>query len=424
MKVVYLSPAGHLGGAERCLLEMLATVRAARPAWPLFLVAAADGPLLARARSLGVTSSVLPFPPRLARLGDAPLAPQASGASVSRLRRLGGYIGAILPSVRYARLLGSLLAGLRPDVIHSNGLKMDVLGARTRPAGSALIWHVHDYVSSRPLTSRLLQHHSARCTVAIANSHSVAADIRKICGKLPVSTVHNTVDLETFSPLPQTTVSAGTSVEPGKSGSPDVADLDKLCGLSPAPAGTVRVGLVATMAHWKGHEVFLEALVRLPASSPVRGYVVGGAVYQPDGSQHSPAELKAAAERLGIADRVGLTGFVEEPATIMRALDVVVHASTQPEPFGLVVAEAMACGRAVIASAAGGVLEIIEPGVNALAHPPGNSGALADAIERLVADPALRVRLGRAAREAAVRQFSRERLTQQLLSTYESVAGF
>src|SRR5207247_439443 len=65
-------------------------------------------------------------------------------------------------------------------------------------------------------------------------------------------------------------------------------------------------------------------------------------------------------------DRVGFTGFLDDPASAMRALDIVVHASTQPEPFGLVIAEGMACGRAVIASRSGGSVEFIESGTNAL----------------------------------------------------------
>lgn len=71
----------------------------------------------------------------------------------------------------------------------------------------------------------------------------------------------------------------------------------------------------------------------------------------------------------------------------MRALDIVVHASTQPEPFGLVIAEAMACGRAVIASQAGGAAEIIDPGENALGLPPGDAAVLAERIVQLAQMP-------------------------------------
>ena len=98
----------------------------------------------------------------------------------------------------------------------------------------------------------------------------------------------------------------------------------------------------------------------------------------------------------------------------MRALDVVVHASTRPEPFGLVIAEAMACGRAVITSGTGGAGELVRDGVDAVTHRPGDAVDLASRIERLAADAALRARLGRAARDTAERRFDAARLARRV----------
>ena len=132
----------------------------------------------------------------------------------------------------------------------------------------------------------------------------------------------------------------------------------------------------------------------LPPGLPIRGYVIGDAVYQTDGSQHHIEDLRALAARLGVGERVGFTGFVMDPASAMRTLDIVVHASTQPEPFGLVIAEGMACGRAVIASEAGGAAEIIALSQSVLGHPAGDVAALAKGIERLALDAGLRARMG------------------------------
>ena len=184
----------------------------------------------------------------------------------------------------------------------------------------------------------------------------------------------------------------------------------------------MRVGLVATFARWKGHHVFLEAIARLPPSLNVRAYVIGGAVYETGNSQVSIEELRQASARLGLTDRVGFTGVVEDPAPAIRALDVVVHASTEPEPFGLVIAEAMACGRALVMSPGGGAAELVTPGVDALACAPGDAGALARSIEHLAADAGLRQRLGQAARAAAERRFARRRLANELREVYESIA--
>ena len=105
----------------------------------------------------------------------------------------------------------------------------------------------------------------------------------------------------------------------------------------------------------------------------------------------------------------------------MRALDIVVHASTDPEPFGLVIAEAMACGKPVVVSRAGGAVELTEPGVNALAHEPGDVPALARCLADLVRDADLRDRLGRAALISARQRFARSRMARELAPIYQSL---
>jgi glycosyltransferase involved in cell wall biosynthesis len=180
----------------------------------------------------------------------------------------------------------------------------------------------------------------------------------------------------------------------------------------------VRVGLVAAYARWKGHEVFLDAVARLPDDLPARFYVVGGPLYKSAGSQHSTESLKAKAEALGLSGRVGFTGHRAEPADVYRALDVVVHASTRPEPFGRVIVEAMACGRAVVASQTGGAVELFEDGSSALGCPPGDPVALAAALARLVSGPGLRRSLGANGRAAAVARFDRTRLAGEWEQVY------
>jgi len=405
MKIVYLNPSGQLGGAERCLLDILWSVRTAKPDWSLRLVTSDDGPLVSECNALGVPTTVVKSPTALARLGDAgaggPAGRQQSRWSLLREMFLTG------PTAwRYARELRRTLRELSPDVIHSNGFKMHVLAIWARPRGVPIIWHIHDYVSARPMMARLLRRYAKRCALAIANSQSVAADVKAVCGKhLKVKTIYNGIDLKNFAP-------AGPAV-----------DLDALSGLPAANGETVRVGMLATLARWKGHETFLRAMALIPPDLPLRGYITGAALYQTNGSQHSLADLKRLAKALGVSDRVGFTGFVDQPAAAMRALDIVVHASTQPEPFGLVIAEGMACGRAVIASDGGGVTELISAETDALSHPPGDANTLAGCITRLATDPALRSKLGQAGRTTAEHRFDRARLATELVATYQSVTA-
>jgi glycosyltransferase involved in cell wall biosynthesis len=306
----------------------------------------------------------------------------------------------------YVKRLRDVIDDLAPDVVHANGFKMHLLGLWAKPHHVPIIWHVHDYVSARPMMIHLLRRYSKGCALAVANSQSVAADVKAVCGKsLRVETIYNGVDLKSFSP-------DGAAL-----------DLDALSGLPPATPETIRVGMLATMARWKGQDTFLRAMARIPTTLPVRGYIVGGALYQTNGSQYSLAELARLAHQLGISHRIGFTGFISQPAAAMRALDVVVHASTRPEPFGLVIAEGMACGRAVIVSNGGGAAELITVGANALGHPPGDADILARHIQRLATDSHLRRRLGQAGRSTAAHRFDRTRLATELIPLYRGVAA-
>src|SRR5262249_17812754 len=147
-----------------------------------------------------------------------------------------------------------------------------------------------------------------------------------------VNRIYNAIDLSRFSPT-------GTCL-----------DLDAACGLPQPSEPIIRIGLVATFAWWKGHRVFLEALSLMPRDLSLRAYIIGGPVYKTAGSQESLESLRDEVSRLGLQDRVGFTGHLDDVAEAMRSLDVVVHASTAPEPFGMVIIEGMACAKAVVVS--------------------------------------------------------------------------
>ncbi len=405
MKVIYLNPDGQLGGAERSLLLLMSSIGAARPNWHLNLIAGAEGPLIERAKELGIRANAIPFPRSLARLGDWGAA-ASNGNQLKRLALAGGFGRAGVPGVAYLHRLRRAIAQCAPDVIHTNGFKMHILGAWARPADCPLIWHIRDYVRARPVMSRLIRANAHRCTAAVVNSKSVAADLRSVCGdQLRIHQVYNGVDLNNFNPRG------------------DTANLDAMSGMDAPAGGTIRVGIVATMARWKGHEVFLRALAKLKDKVPLRGYVIGGALYQTEGSQYRVEELREMAAELGVEKMVGYTGFIDDPASAIRALDIVVHASTEPEPFGLAIAEGMACGKPVIVSVAGGAAEIVTPNVDALTYQPGDVDALAECILKLASDDELRRTIGAAARAAAEQRFDHERLVGEILPIYEGLAS-
>jgi glycosyltransferase involved in cell wall biosynthesis len=397
VRVALLSVSGDIGGSETSLLELVRGL-AARPEIEPVVVMPKDGPLAERVRALGAAARVAPMPEALTGFGE-----WSMRSAIELGRRTVTLARAAAATRRYRATMAKLLAEIGADVIHTNGFKMHVLAARAAGRGVPVVWHMHEYLTPRPLSRILLRHHLRRAAAVVANSRSVAADLAEALGPAaPISTIYNAVDLQAFAP-------AGPS-----------ADLDLMAGLPPAPADICRVGLLATFARWKGHDVFLRAIAACRA--PLRAYVLGAPVYDTAGSQLTLEELRGRATALGIADRVAFTGFASRAADAIRALDVVVHASTEPEPFGLVIAEAMACGRAVVVSRAGGAAEIVDDEIDAVATPPGDAGALAAAIDRLAADAALRARLGAAAREAAARRFDPSVFVGRFVDLYSRVS--
>lgn len=393
MRVVFLNPAGVIGGAERVLLAALRGVREHIHGAVPTVVLLADGPLREAAEQAGARVEVLPLPVELAAVGDT----QFRGAGrVSKLLALGRTAaGSALPGFDFLRRFQTILRRLRPHVVHSNGLKTHLLSRVVVPTGVPVSWHVHDLYSERPLMARLLKRVTGGVAGAVAISGAVGRDFEATVPDVPVTVVRNGVDTSHFSPADR-----------------DGRELDGLAGMEPSP-DVVRVGLVATYANWKGHGVFLQALARLPSELPVRGYVVGGPIYTTAGSQWTREELEAKAAQLGLGGRVGFVPFQTDPADVYRMLDVVVHASTQPEPFGLTIAEAMSCGRAVVVSAAGGAAELFADGVDAIGHQPGDVNGLAAAIRRLAEDADLRRRIGVSARATALDRFGVERFEDE-----------
>jgi glycosyltransferase involved in cell wall biosynthesis len=175
---------------------------------------------------------------------------------------------------------------------------------------------------------------------------------------------------------------------------------------------------VGRLVRWKGQDVFVRALALLAPRYPqLRGWLVGAADDN-EASRAFEAELRALTAQLGLQDRVTFAGRRPDVLPVMAAADVVVHSATQPEPFGLVLLEAMAVGRPLVAAAAGGVLDVVTPEVNGLLAEPNNPEALAGSLERLLLDPALAARLGAAGRQKLETGFSMQDHVERVSALY------
>lgn len=181
------------------------------------------------------------------------------------------------------------------------------------------------------------------------------------------------------------------------------------------------IGIVGRVAEWKGQAFFLEALSECSKKYPgLRGMIVGEHYQNTAGKEYFD-NLNSLVETLGLREKVVFTGFRSDIPRLVSALDVIVHSSIKPEPFGRVLIEGMACAKPVIGTSAGGVPEIIQNNVTGLLVPCGDSSAMAIAIDKVLADKKLAIALGRSARRKVEKMFTIQQHVSEILRLYNAV---
>ncbi|MCE0497272.1 MAG: glycosyltransferase family 4 protein [Methylacidiphilales bacterium] len=181
-------------------------------------------------------------------------------------------------------------------------------------------------------------------------------------------------------------------------------------GLAPE---TALIGMISVLRSWKGHATLLDAAGQIleKAKRPVC-FVIAG-----DGPGHHEIEGNIARSRW--KENIKLLGQRNDVPNVLASLDVLVLPSHAHEGIPQIVLQAQAMARAVVATTVGGIPEVVEDGVTGLLIPPRNPKALAEKIEALLADPALRTRLGQAARTKIEKQHSLDAMGERLLALYE-----
>jgi glycosyltransferase involved in cell wall biosynthesis len=182
-----------------------------------------------------------------------------------------------------------------------------------------------------------------------------------------------------------------------------------------SPNGRPLIGMFGRISRWKGQEVFLKAIAQLPE---VNAVIVGGALFDEEAYERRIRDLT---RELGIESRVVFTGHISDVMALMAACNVIAHCSTAPEPFGLVIVQAMLAGVPVIASDAGGAREIVTPGETGQLTPLQDHAALARAIRRYLDDPQWSHGVAQQARVRACETFTSEAMTKGFFRMIESL---
>ncbi len=176
-----------------------------------------------------------------------------------------------------------------------------------------------------------------------------------------------------------------------------VATVRRTLGAAP---GDVLAVLPARLQRTKGQDIAIRALALVASQVPPLMLVIAGDhAFGLDAGFRE--ELEALATRLGVRDRVRFTGFQRKMGDLYQAADIVLQPSLRPEGYGLVTAEALATGRAVIASRTGALPDLVTDGINGLLVAPGDVQGLAEALRTLASDEILREQMGSLARQGS-----------------------
>jgi glycosyltransferase involved in cell wall biosynthesis len=185
--------------------------------------------------------------------------------------------------------------------------------------------------------------------------------------------------------------------------------------------GSQLVGLFGRIDWWKGHDTFLQAMSQATEQLPhLKGLIVGAPVESSYCEQYYK-KLKVMTRSLGLENNVVFAGFRSDVPRLMSATDVIVLSSSTPEPFGRVVIEGMAAGKPVVATAAGGVLDIIQDGTNGRLVPIQNPDRMSEVIVELISNPQQAERIGRAARECVEQRFTLPLQIATLQKVYNTI---
>jgi len=183
------------------------------------------------------------------------------------------------------------------------------------------------------------------------------------------------------------------------------------------PPGSLVIGVVGNIKGWKGQETVVRAAAILKSSWPELRTLLVGTV-----ADHA---YKARLDRIvidsGLTDRVVFTGFQKDPGDYLNAMDIVIHSSVEPEPFGMVNLEAMSIGKPVISTTIGGPAEVFTDGVDGILVDPGDPDALAKRVAELLSDPQARRAIAEAGQRTVQNRFHISQTMEQIHGIYDSL---
>ncbi len=379
-KVLFVNAWHGLAGAERCLLEA-ATALKARGVTPIVALPA-RGALAAELRRLGIRARFL----NLGVMGNR----QELRSPMLLLRLFQQPIAAVR--------LAALIREERIDIVHSNSSAVAAGALGSFLARRPHVWHIREMLPERGAVGRIMRWLISRFSHRVI-CVSTAVRERLLLGSAghasKVVVIPDGIDVDAFLSL------AG--------------------GANGHPQSELRIGMNSRINPWKGQSTFVEAASLVRRRFPnTRFWVAGGCleVYEP-----LRQRIASRAENLGLDGSLVWTGHLlyQALAQLLATYDVFVLPSSQPEPLGIVMLEAMACGKPVVATRQGGPLDVVVDGVTGLLVPPNDPQAMAAAIEGLLSSEERRREMGSAGAVRVREEFTIEKHVARLMAIYQEL---
>lgn len=390
MRVLYLDHTAKMSGGEVALSRLISALT--EDVDPV-VVLAEEGPFVDRLNHLGIAVHVVPL-----RGSTGAVRKESLSNPFVAVRHLGAVVA-------YAFRLRRLIADMQVDVVHTNSLKSGFYGClAARLAGVPSVWHLRDRLAAdylpRPALMAVRSALAILPSTIICVSEATLSTIRSRPGSRRAKSA-----VVIHDPLAETSLSKRAKRTAGRNGGHDRPWM-------------FTVGMVGRFAPWKGQLETVRAFAgaRLPESRLV---FVGAPMF---GEHEYERQVRAEAAALRVAESVDFLGHVDDVDGALNTVDVLVHSSLVPEPFGQVLIEGMAAGVPVVATDKGGPSEIITDRVNGLLYPAGDIGRLAALLQVLHRDASLREQLSRGGLRRA-QDFAPDRIRPMVLQVYDRLTG-
>lgn len=392
IKVVCFDEAVAFGGSVVVLAHLLNHID--RSKFDIKIVSSLDagamGQLFSRSDVLCWFRPVLHYASRVRWMGRCP-------SAKSNIRRLWAYVFTALAAVLNSGVYLGLIVRVaiyRPDVVHVNNGREGLLIAKLLRI--PLVWHLHG-ISEDYLSKTYGSRDSAAMFISISKYISNEAMRYGV-------TADRIVDIPNPAPV-------NAAVTVGR-----MQWLERFEVSSEA----VVLAHVGRLLRWKGQLEFLQAFAEVAPRYPQAVALIVGDDVEGFTAEY-PRSLKQFVADNGLYGRVIFTGHITNILELMAASDIVVHSSIEPEPFGLVITEAMSAGAAVIAARLGAPIEIIEDGVTGLLVDPTDTAEFASAISSFLADADHRKAMAAAGQAMVKTRYSPEFFARQVESVYTKV---